>query len=148
MAQAAVVQSKPAQAPVWQWKGKTKAGEERSGEIEAADEQSVRQQLARMGVEPSKVKKKAKEINFKLPGFGGVTTKDLLIFTRQFSVMIDAGLPLVQALDIIGTQAENPEFKRVLLAVKVRVESGSTFADSLSEHPQVFDELFVQLVRA
>jgi type IV pilus assembly protein PilC len=154
MAQAAAVKSKPVadqrpRIPVWQWKGKTKAGEERSGEIEAADEQSVRQQLARMGVEPSKVKKKPKEINITIPGLaGGVTTKDLLVFTRQFSVMIDAGLPLVQALDIIGNQAENPAFKKVLLAVKVRVESGSTFADSLSEHPKVFDELFCQLVRA
>jgi type IV pilus assembly protein PilC len=149
MAQAAAVQRPQARTtPVWQWKGKTKTGEERSGEIEAADEQSVRQQLARMGVEPSKVKKKAKEINLKLPGFGGVTTKDLLIFTRQFSVMIDAGLPLVQALDIIGNQAENPAFRKVLLAVKVRVESGSTFADALGEHPKAFDTLFVQLVRA
>src|SRR5512138_94883 len=148
MAQAAVVQSKPAQAPVWQWKGKTKAGEERSGEIEAADEQSVRQQLARMGVEPSRVKKKPKEIHLKLPGVGGVTTKDLLVFTRQFSVMIDAGLPLVQALDILGTQADNPAFRKVLLAVKVKVESGSTFADALGDHPKVFDTLFVQLVRA
>jgi type IV pilus assembly protein PilC len=153
MAQAAAVKSKPVaeqrqRAPVWQWKGMTKAGEERSGEIEAADEQSVRAQLGRMGVEPSRVKKKPREFNLKLPGFGGVTTKDLLVFTRQFSVMIDAGLPLVQALDIIGSQAENPAFRKVLLAVKVRVESGSTFADSLSEHPKVFDELFTQLVRA
>ena len=150
MAQAAAVKSKPVEqrTPVWQWKGKTKAGEVRSGEIEASDEQTVRQQLSRMGVEPTRVRKKPKEIHIRLPGFGGVTTKDILIFTRQFSVMIDAGLPLVQALDIIGTQAENPAFKKVLLAVKVRVESGSTFADSLSEHPKVFNELFVQLVRA
>jgi type IV pilus assembly protein PilC len=79
---------------------------------------------------------------------GGVGEKDILVFTRQFSVMIDAGLPLVQALDIIGTQADNPEFRRVLLAVKGKVEAGSTFADSLADHPKVFDELFVQLVRA
>ncbi|MGB8932841.1 MAG: type II secretion system F family protein [Anaeromyxobacteraceae bacterium] len=150
MAQAAAVKSKPVEqrVPVWQWKGKNRAGEERSGELEAADEQSARQQLSRLGVEPSKVKRKPKEFHLKLPGFGGVTTKDLLIFTRQFSVMIDAGLPLVQALDIIGNQVENPAFKKVLLAVKVRVESGSTFADALGEHPKVFDELFVQLVRA
>jgi type IV pilus assembly protein PilC len=77
-----------------------------------------------------------------------VTTKDILVFTRQFSVMIDAGLPLVQALDIIGTQSDNPAFRKVLLGVKARVEAGSTFADALSEHPKVFDELFVQLVRA
>jgi len=94
------------------------------------------------------VKKKPREINIKIPGFGGVTSKDLLIFTRQFSVMIDAGLPLVQALEIIATQADNREFRRVLMDVKIRVESGSTFADGLAQHPKVFDELFVQLVRA
>src|SRR5512140_1625982 len=149
MAQTAAVQrSAPAKIPVWQWKGKTKSGEERSGEIEATDEQSVRQQLARMGVDASKVKKKPKEFHISLPGLGGVTTKDLLVFTRQFSVMIDAGLPLVQALDIIGTQADNLAFRKVLLAVKSKVEAGSTFADALSDHPKVFDELFVQLVRA
>jgi type IV pilus assembly protein PilC len=101
-----------------------------------------------MGIEPVKVKKKPKEFQLKIPGMGGVTEKDLLVFTRQFSVMIDAGLPLVQALDIIGTQADNPEFRRVLLAVKGKVEAGSTFADALSDHPKVFDTLFVQLVRA
>src|SRR5512140_339037 len=149
MAQTAAVQrSAPAKIPVWQWKGKTKSGEERSGEFEAADEQSARQQLARMGVDATKVKKKPKEIHISLPGLGGVTTKDMLIFTRQFSVMIDAGLPLVQALDIIGTQADNPAFRKVLLAVKSKVEAGSTFADALADHPKVFDELFVQLVRA
>src|SRR5512138_744884 len=153
MAQAAAVKTKPVadarpKIPVWTWKGKTRSGEERSGEIEASDEQTVRQQLARMGVEPTKVKKKPKELSLKLPGFGGVTTKDLLIFTRQFSVMIDAGLPLVQALDIIGNQAENPAFKKILLTVKTKVESGSTFADSLGDHPKVFNDLFVQLVRA
>ena len=78
----------------------------------------------------------------------GVEQKDILVFTRQFSVMIDAGLPLVQALDIIGTQADNPEFRRVLMTVKAKVEAGSTFADALGEHPKVFDVLFVQLVRA
>jgi type IV pilus assembly protein PilC len=133
--------------PVWRWTGQTKSGDARSGEMEAADEQAVRQRLQQMGIEPSKVKKRAKEI--RLPSFGsGVEEKDLLVFTRQFSVMIDAGLPLVQALDIIGNQADNPAFRKVLLAVKTRVESGSTFADALAEHPKVFDELFVQLVRA
>jgi type IV pilus assembly protein PilC len=136
-------QARPA---VWIWKGKTKGGETRSGEMEAADKEAVRTRLAQMGVEATRVNRK---LTFPtIPGLGGVKIKDLLVFTRQFAVMIDAGLPLVQALDIIGTQAENPEFRRVLLAVKGRVESGSTFADALGEHPKVFDELFVQLVRA
>jgi len=153
MAQAATVAQKPKTAapsrnPVWKWSGKTKQGEERSGEIEAQDAASVEARLRQMGIEPVKVKKKPREFQLKFPGMGGVTEKDILVFTRQFSVMIDAGLPLVQALDIIGTQADNPEFRKVLMAVKGKVEAGSTFADALGEHPKVFDTLFVQLVRA
>jgi type IV pilus assembly protein PilC len=133
--------------PVWKWSAKTKQGEARSGEMEAGDASAVEARLRQMGLEPTKVRKKPKELH--LPGIGGgVGTKDILIFTRQFSVMIDAGLPLVQALDIIGSQADNPAFKKVLLAVKARVEAGSTFADALAEHPKAFDVLFVQLVRA
>ncbi|MEY2668285.1 MAG: hypothetical protein RJA59_923 [Pseudomonadota bacterium] len=134
--------------PIWKWEAKTRQGEVRAGEMEAADDAAVKARLSQMGLEPTKVKKKPKEIHLKIPGFGGVTTKDILIFTRQFSVMIDAGLPLVQGLEIIATQADNREFRRVLMDVKLRVESGSTFADALAVHPKVFDELFVQLVRA
>lgn len=151
MAQAAAnvttkVQTEAPKLPVWRWSGQTKAGDARSGEMEAADEQAVRARLQQMGIDPTKVKKKPRELSLT---FGtGVSEKDILVFTRQFSVMIDAGLPLVQALDIIGNQADNPAFRKVLLAVKARVEAGSTFADALGEHPKVFDELFVQLVRA
>ncbi len=156
MAQAAAVKTKPApstapaqkQAPIFKWSGKTKSGELRAGEMEAQDAGAVEQRLRQMGIEPVKVKRKPKEFHIRLPGVGGVSTKDILVFTRQFSVMIDAGLPLVQALDIIGTQAENAAFKNVLLTVKSKVEAGSTFADALAEHPSAFDELFVQLVRA
>jgi type IV pilus assembly protein PilC len=137
----------PRQAVVWKWTGKNKAGEVRSGEMEAGDAGAVEARLRQMGLEPTRVKKKPREIHLRLPG-GGIKTKDILVFTRQFSVMIDAGLPLVQALDIIGTQADNPAFKKVLLTVKSKVEAGSTFADALAEHPKAFDELFVQLVRA
>jgi type IV pilus assembly protein PilC len=154
MAQAAAVKQKQApapaarQTPVFKWSGKTRQGDLRSGEMEASDADAVRARLSQMGIEPTKVRKKPKEIHISIPGFGGVTTKDILVFTRQFSVMIDAGLPLVQALEILGTQSDNPAFKKVLLAVKSRVEAGSTFADALADHPRVFDELFVQLVRA
>src|SRR6266568_7122724 len=117
--------------------------------MEAGDEQAVRNRLSQMGIEPTRVRRSLGSIELKIPGLGGkVETKDILIFTRQFSVMIDAGLPLVQALEIIGTQADNPAFRRVLMAIKSKVESGSTFADALADHPKVFDELFVQLVRA
>src|SRR5512138_781360 len=154
MAQAAAVKTKPApapaarQAPVFKWSGRTKSGEVRAGEMEAQDASAVEARLRQMGIEPVKVRKKPKEFHLTLPGVGGVKTKDILVFTRQFSVMIDAGLPLVQALDILGSQSDNPAFKKVLLAVKSKVEAGSTFADALGEHPKVFDELFVQLVRA
>jgi type IV pilus assembly protein PilC len=137
-----------AKLPVYRWAGKTRQGEARTGAMEAGDEAAVRGRLAQMGIEPTRVRRSLGSFELKLPGIGGVTTKDILIFTRQFSVMIDAGLPLVQALEIIGTQADNLVFRKVLLAVKSRVESGSTFADALAEHPKVFDELFVQLVRA
>ncbi|MFY3742905.1 type II secretion system F family protein [Anaeromyxobacter sp. Red801] len=151
MAQAAAANVKTraaTPAKVWKWSGKTRQGEVRSGEMEAQDAAAVQARLRQMGIEPEKVRRKPKELRLKLPGFRGVGSKDLLVFTRQFSVMIDAGLPLVQALDIIATQADNAEFRRVLSTVKVKVESGSTFADALGEHPKVFDELFVQLVRA
>jgi type IV pilus assembly protein PilC len=134
--------------PVWKWEARNRQGEVRAGEMEAGDDAAVKARLVQMGLEPTKVKRKPREIQVKIPGFGGVTTKDILVFTRQFSVMIDAGLPLVQGLEIIATQADNAEFRRVLTDVKVRVESGSTFADALAQHPKVFDELFVQLVRA
>jgi type IV pilus assembly protein PilC len=134
--------------PVWKWEAKTRQGEVRAGEMEAADDAAVKARLTQMGLDPTKVKRKPREIHLKIPGTGGVTTKDLLVFTRQFSVMIDAGLPLVQGLEIIATQADNREFRRVLTDVKLRVESGSTFADALAVHPKVFDELFTQLVRA
>ncbi|HEU4384978.1 MAG TPA: type II secretion system F family protein, partial [Anaeromyxobacteraceae bacterium] len=155
MAQAAAAKAQPKPAvqqapkvPVWKWEGKTRQGERRAGEMEAPDEQSVRARLSQMGLEIGKVRKKPKEFHLSIPGLGGVTSKDILVFTRQFSVMIDAGLPLVQGLDIIGSQAENPAFRKVLLDVKARVEAGSTFADALAEHPKAFDELFVQLVKA
>src|SRR5438067_12642285 len=107
MAQAAASQSPPplkrpppsvAKVPVWDWVGKTKNGETKSGSMEALDDGAVKQRLTQMGIQPTKVKRKAKEFHIRLPGIGGVTSKDLLVFTRQFSVNIDAGLPLVQAL--------------------------------------------------
>jgi type IV pilus assembly protein PilC len=137
----------PPKLPVWRWSGKVRQGDAlRQGEMEAPDAEAVRTRLKQMGIEPVSVKKKPRDINL---SFGsGVGEQDILVFTRQFSVMIDAGLPLVQALDIIGNQADNAAFRKVLLAVKGKVEAGSTFADALADHPKVFDELFVQLVRA
>jgi type IV pilus assembly protein PilC len=134
---------------MWVWEAKTKAGEAKKGEMEAHDAESVNARLRQMGMNPTKVKRKPYEINLgSLPGLSGVSTKDLLVFTRQFATMIDAGLPLVQCLDILSSQMDNAAFRRILLAIKTKVEGGSTFADSLKDHPKVFDELYTQLVSA
>lgn len=130
----------------WLWEAKTKSGETKKGEMEAGDADAVNARLKSLGLNPVKVKKKPLEINI---NFGSaVTGKDILVFTRQFATMIDAGLPLVQCLDILGSQMDNPAFKRVIFAIKAKVEQGSTFADALKDHPKVFDELFIQLCAA
>ncbi len=136
--------------PTFAWEGKTRAGGIVTGEIEAPNEAFVLAQLRRQQILPVKVKPKAKSLGFRLPGRGQgkVSQKELAIFTRQFATMIDAGLPLVQCLDILSTQQENQGFKKVLLKVKEDVESGSTFADALGKHPRFFDNLFVNLVAA
>src|SRR5450755_2099462 len=131
--------------PVWVWKGTAKDGLERAGEMQAADADAVQGRLRQMGINPTRVKKKPLAINI---SFGGVPRKSLIIFTRQLATMIDAGLPLVQCLDILHTQQDNPTFKKTLREVKAKVESGSTFADALRDHPKVFDELYRELVAA
>ncbi|MEK6607625.1 MAG: type II secretion system F family protein [Myxococcota bacterium] len=131
---------------VFAWEAKTRAGEVRTGLMEAASEDAVRQRLLAQQLTPVHVKKKMREINI---SFGtGVQTKDMVVFTRQFATMIDAGLPLVQCLDILGNSTENRAFGKILLDVKERVEAGATFSDALRAHPRVFDELFCNLVGA
>lgn len=134
--------------PEFLWTGKTRSGEVKKGEMEAASKEVVEQRLKAQNISPEKVKKKPQDINFKMPGSTGVTTRDIMLFTRQFSTMIDAGLPLVQCLEILTGQQDNIWFKKVLVAVKAEVESGKTFADALAKHPKVFDPLFVNLVAA
>jgi type IV pilus assembly protein PilC len=131
------------------WEGKTRVGGTMAGEIEAPNEAFVIAQLRRQQIVPVKIKPKPRDLGFRLIGRRGkVSRKELAIFTRQFATMIDAGLPLVQCLDILGLQQENQAFKKVIMKVKEDVESGSTFADALGKHPNVFDELFVNLVSA
>ncbi len=131
------------------WEGKTRVGGTMTGEIEAPNEAFVIAQLRRQQIVPVKIKPKPRDLGFRLLGRRGkVSKRELAIFTRQFATMIDAGLPLVQCLDILGLQQENQAFKKVILKVKEDVESGSTFADALGKHPHVFDELFVNLVSA
>src|SRR2546426_36484 len=148
-APAAAAKAQPAQQlPIWTWEGKTKTGEVKKGQMEASDEASVQQRLRAMALQNVKIRKKGMQLSFKLPGIGGISQKDIVIFTRQFATMIDAGLPLVQCLDILASQLDNMAFREVLTKVKIKVESGSTLADSLGDHPKVFDTLFVQLVAA
>ena len=131
------------------WEGRTRVGGTMTGEIEAPNEAFVIAQLRRQQIVPVKIKNKPRDLGLRIPGRKGkVSRRELAIFTRQFATMIDAGLPLVQCLDILGMQQENQAFKQVILKVKEDVESGSTFADALEKHPKVFDELFVNLVSA
>ncbi len=133
---------------VYVWEAKTSAGEKRSGEIQAADETAVRIQLRRMQLTPTKVKKKPKDllenVKFLKPK---VKQKDLVVFTRQLATMIDAGLPLIQGLDILAQQQVNKTFKGILTEIKSDVETGSTFADAMGKH-KVFDNLFSRMVAA
>ena len=133
------------------WEGVTRSGQSLKGEMEAPTREAVMAQLRRQGIRPGNVRERGKglDIDLKVPGFEKkVTTRDLVIFTRQFATMIDAGLPLVQCLDILGKQQDNKTFKQILLKVKEDVESGSTFADALKKHPKAFGELYVNLVAA
>jgi type IV pilus assembly protein PilC len=137
----------PPKAQQWVWEARTRAGEVKKGEMEARDAAAVDTRLKALGLSPVKVKKKPMAL--RLPQLGsGVSGKDILIFTKQFATMIDAGLPLVQCLDILANQMDNASLKRVVIAIKAKVESGSTFADALKDHPKVFDELFIQLCAA
>ena len=119
-----------------------------SGRMAAKTDSEVMDRLRQQQITASKIKKMPMEINITLPNFGGVNRRTLVIFTRQFATMIDAGLPLVQCLDILASQEANKAFQKVLFEVKGNVESGSTFADALKKHPRIFDDLFVNLVAA
>ncbi len=129
------------------WEAATRAGEFRSGTMEADNEGAVRERLSNQGLVVNNVKKKP--LGFKLPSIGsGVSLKDLVVFTRTFSTMVDAGLPIVQCLDMLATQAENRNFGEMLAKVKSEVESGKSLSEALATFPRVFDSLFCNLVAA
>jgi type IV pilus assembly protein PilC len=133
------------------WEARSKTGSTQKGVMEASSVSMVETQLKKYGFTGIVVKEEGKGKGFRIPGLGGgqkITTKDLVIFTRQFATMIDSGLPLVQCLDILASQQENKTFQKILYKVKEDVESGSTFADALGKHPKAFDELYVNLVAA
>jgi len=133
--------------PVFAYRGKSRAGVEVRGEREADTKQALLATLRREQISPLMVTEKGKELS--LPKLGGkVKTKELAIFTRQFSVMIDAGLPLVQCLEALAQQQENKVFAGVLQAVRTEVEGGSTLAYAMSQHPKVFDTLYTNMIAA
>ncbi|MFH1757135.1 MAG: type II secretion system F family protein [Pseudomonadota bacterium] len=135
---------------VYVWEGRSRKGTIERGEMEAGNEAAVRTQLRRQQIQALKIKVKPKDILKGITLFKRkkVNEKEIVIFTRQFATMIDAGLPLVQCLEILSSQQDNTFFKEVLLKVKGDVEAGSTFADALRKHPRVFNDLFCNLVAA
>lgn len=134
---------------IYVWKGKNPKGRKVKGEMEANTPEQVEQSLKRRKITPTNVKKKPKDIfeNIKILQ-PKVKEKDIIIFSRQFSTMIDAGLPLLQCLDILQSQQENKTLKKNLIKIKESVESGETFADSLKKFPKLFNELYINMVAA
>src|SRR5512133_4238454 len=134
--------------PVFTFSGTNAAGEKVSGERVAENKQVLAANLRRERVTAKTIKEKGKEFAMPTFGSGKVPTKDLAIFFRQFSVMIDAGLPLVQCLEILANNQENPAFQKCLNGVRSRVESGSTLANAMREYPKIFDELSTNMIEA
>src|SRR6478736_8173632 len=129
------------------WEARGRTGEVRKGVMEAENEEAVNNRLRQQQLAPVRVKKKSRLSDIKF-GSPKVNTKDLVTFTRLFATMIDAGLPLVQCLDILSSQQTNKKFGAVLKEVQNSVEGGASFSEALRRHPKVFDELFVNLVAA
>lgn len=139
--------------PVFVWQGKTAQGKVLKGEMEASNIEAVYARLRSQRIQPipARVKEKGTGLDteIKIPGFGPkVQPYDVMLFTRQFSTMIDAGLPIVQSLDILAEQTENKALKSTIRDVRRDVSGGTTLADALEKHPKVFDDLYVNMVRA
>lgn len=133
--------------PVFTYKGTNRSGASVAGEMTASNKTELQSLLRRQQITPTRMSEKGKEFN--LPSFGGgVDAKELAIFTRQFSVMIDAGLPLVQCLEILASQQENKTFQKVLSGTRGSVEGGSTLSAAMKQYPKVFDPLYTNMVEA
>jgi type IV pilus assembly protein PilC len=131
--------------PEFTWEATARNGDTRKGTMEAVNEAVVQQRLSQQQLTPVKIRRKS---SFSFSFGGSVKIKEMVTFTRLFSTMINAGLPIVRCLDILAAQQSNITFKKILEDVKSQVEQGSTFSDSLKRHPAVFDELFVNLIHA
>jgi type IV pilus assembly protein PilC len=135
--------------PAFLWEATSRKGEQKKGELDAADEAAVRAQLRRQGVKNINVKAKPKDLLEYLPFLKQkVQEKDVVVFARIFSTMINAGLPLIQCLDLLASQEQNKTFAGIIRAIKEDIEGGSTLTDALRKYPKIFDELFVNLVAA
>jgi type IV pilus assembly protein PilC len=133
--------------PVFTYRGTNRSGGSVAGEMTAGSKAELQTLLRRQQITPTKMSEKGKEFN--LPTFGGgVTAKELAVFTRQFSVMIDAGLPLVQCLEILASQQENKLFQKVLTGTRASVEGGSNLSAAMKQYPKVFDPLYSNMVEA
>ncbi len=130
----------------FQWEASGRSGETKRGVMEAADEATVATRLRAEQLSPRRIKKQSAAAQFTIGS--GVSPKELQIFTRQLATMVDAGLPLVQCLDILAGQTENRIFANHLFQIKSSVEQGSTFSEALRKHPKIFDDLYVNLVAA
>ena len=128
--------------------GRSKSGAVKKGELVAKSRDEAVELLRKQNVVVTSLQEKAGKQGFSF-GFGsGVSEKDLVVFTRQFGTMINAGLPLIQCLEILSTQSENPVLKKSVGEIKTQVEGGATFSDSLRKHPKIFDDLYVNMVHA
>jgi type IV pilus assembly protein PilC len=134
--------------PIYKWEGKTLKGTMKKGEMEAPSEAAIRIHLRQQSIIPTKIAAKGKEFNISLPVRKKVNQRSIAIFTRQLATMIDAGLPLVQSLDILSSQQEHKAFKNIIRDIREDVEGGSTFAGALKKHPATFDDLYTNLVVA
>src|SRR5947208_10408535 len=134
--------------PVFTFSGKKPSGEKVSGERSAANKDVLTSQLRRERITPGSIRQKGKEFVMPTFGSGKVKTKEIAIFFRQFSVMIDAGLPLVQCLEILAANQENPAFQKPLNGVRSTVEGGSTLANAMRQYRKVFDDLTTNMMDA
>jgi len=134
--------------PIYKWEGKTAKGVVKKGEMEAPSEAAIRIHLRQQNIIPTNISSKAKEITIPLPFKKKVQQRSVAIFTRQLATMIDAGLPLVQSLEVLSSQQENNVFKNIIREIREDVEGGSTFAGALKKHPVTFNELYTNLVVA
>src|SRR5277367_1580570 len=134
--------------PVFTFSGKSDTGEKISGERVATNKQAVGQQMRRERITPGAIREKGKEFVMPTFGSGRVRVKDIAIFFRQFSVMIDAGLPLVQCLEILAANQENQSFQKTLNGVRTTVEGGATLANAMRQYPKTFDDLTTNMMEA